>query len=75
MLHRDLLLAAGAVALERFHLGRESSRELVEGAFRAVLLRNVVDVVQLGHLRLPNNNQISGKPSFVDRPGVVTTRM
>jgi hypothetical protein len=34
MLHRDLLLAAGSVALERFHLRSERSRELGERTLR-----------------------------------------
>ena len=34
MLHRDFLLATGPVALERLHLRREGSRQLVERALR-----------------------------------------
>jgi hypothetical protein len=46
MLHRDLLLAARPVALERLHLSCECPRELVERALGAVLLRYVLDVGQ-----------------------------
>ncbi len=42
VLHRDLLLASSPVSLERLHLRREGPGELVEGAFGAVLLRDVV---------------------------------
>src|SRR5215472_14094770 len=35
ILHRDLLLAASSIALQRFHLSRERSQELVERTLRA----------------------------------------
>ena len=38
MLDGDLLLAAGAVALKRFQLGRECPGELVESTLGAILL-------------------------------------
>ena len=44
MLDRHLLLAAGAISLQGFHLGREGARQLVECALRAVLLGDVLDV-------------------------------
>jgi hypothetical protein len=44
MLHRDLLLAASSVTLERFHLRSERSRELGERALRTVLLPDVFNV-------------------------------
>ena len=46
VLHRDFLLPAGPISLKRLHLGRVGPRELVEGAFGAVLLRDVVNVRQ-----------------------------
>ena len=44
MPHRDLLLAARPVALERLHQGCECPGELVECALGAVLLCYVLDV-------------------------------
>src|SRR4051812_2566962 len=41
VMHRDLLLAAGPVALERLHLSRKRARQLVEGALGTVLLDDV----------------------------------
>src|SRR5262249_43601552 len=41
MLHGDLLLATGSVALERLHLSCKGPGELVERALGAVLLRDV----------------------------------
>ena len=46
MLDYDLLLLSGAIPFEGFHLGREGSRQLVEGALDAVLLGEVLNVVQ-----------------------------
>ena len=43
MLHRDFLLAAGPVALERLHLHCEGPRQLVECSLGAVLLRYGLD--------------------------------
>src|SRR5215208_844210 len=45
VLHRDLLLTAGSVPLQRLHLSREGAGELVEGALGAVLLGDVLDMV------------------------------
>ncbi len=44
VLHRDLLLASGSVALEGLDLRRERPGELVESAFRAVLLRDIFHI-------------------------------
>lgn len=44
MLHRNLLLAARAVFLQGFDLGSEGAGQLVEGAFGAVLLRDILDM-------------------------------
>src|SRR5437868_4379393 len=46
VLDRDLLFASRPVALEGFHLDREGSGELVEGALGAVLLGDVVNMVE-----------------------------
>src|SRR3954452_4422674 len=46
VLHRDLLLAAGSVALKRLQLSRKGAGELVEGPLGAVLLGNVLDVTE-----------------------------
>jgi hypothetical protein len=40
VLHRDLLLASGSVALEGFDLRRKGPCKLVERALGAILLRN-----------------------------------
>ena len=42
VLHADGLLASAPVSLERLHLCRERPGELIEGALRTVLLRNIV---------------------------------
>ena len=47
MLDCDLLLAPGPVFLERLDLRCERSRQFVESAFGAVLLGNIIDVLQL----------------------------
>ncbi len=44
MLHRNLLLAARAVFLQGFDLGSEGAGQLVEGAFGAILLRDILDM-------------------------------
>jgi hypothetical protein len=46
MFHCNFLLASGAVSLECFHLCSESPGEFVEGTFRAVLLWNIVHVIE-----------------------------
>jgi hypothetical protein len=46
VLHRDLLLSAGPVSLESFHLGGEGPGELGEGAHRAVLLGDIINVIE-----------------------------
>ena len=42
MLQRDILFGAGPAALKSLHLTHKCASELVEGAFRAVLLRDNV---------------------------------
>ena len=39
-----LLLPAGSITLQRFHLGSKRPGELVEGPFGAVLLGDCIDV-------------------------------
>ena len=51
VLHDHLLLAAGAVAFQRFHLRRERARQLVESALGTVLLGDVIHVVEAARRR------------------------
>src|SRR3954454_5263965 len=46
VLHGDLLLAAGSVALKRLQLSRKGAGRAVEGPLGAVLLGNVLDVAE-----------------------------
>ncbi len=67
VLHRDFLLAPVAVPPERFDLGRKCPSQLVEGAFGAVLLRDVVNVRQAareGHGRHVNGGHLRGELGF-----------
>ncbi len=56
MLDRHLLLSPGPVPPERFDLGREGPSQLVEGAFGAVLLLDVLNMRQpAGNRRSPSS--------------------
>jgi hypothetical protein len=60
VLNDDTLLASSSVSLQRLDLRREGAGELVERAFRAVLLRNVLDVIETtreGHCGIVNGGQ------------------
>ena len=65
--HRNLLLAAGAVSLECFHLRGESPGELVESTFRAVLLENSVHIIETAgkiHSQYVNSGHLRRKHCF-----------
>src|SRR6266852_2455306 len=86
MLHRDLLLAASSVALERFHLRSKRSREFGERALRTVLLPNVLNMreaarecharhVHSSHLACEHRlNLISRLNAFDDRKHEINSR-
>ena len=62
VLHADGLLASGSVSLERLDLRRKGAGELIEGALRAVLLRDVVHMsepAREGHGRVVNSGHLS----------------
>src|ERR1039457_7235005 len=64
MLHRDFLLSSGPVTLERLKLRREGSRELVESALRAVLLRDIFHMSKTareGHSRHMHDGHLRGE--------------
>src|SRR5215470_20431814 len=44
VLHRDLLLASGSIALECFDLGSKRSHELIERTLSTVLLQNIFNM-------------------------------
>ena len=61
VLNDDTLLAAGPVSSKRFDLSRKSPGQFVEGALGAVLLRNVLDVIETtreGHHRVVNGGHL-----------------
>jgi hypothetical protein len=67
MLDRDLLLPASPVSLEGLHLSRECPGELVEGALRTVLLRDVLNVIQAtreGHGCVVDGGHLSREHGF-----------
>ncbi len=67
VLHRDLLLSSGPVPPERFDLRREGASQLVEGAFGAVLLLDVLNMRQSsgeGHGRHVDGGHLSREHGF-----------
>ena len=67
VLHRDLLLSAGPVSLEGFHLSGEGSGELGEGAHCAVLLGDILNVIETAresHGRAVDRGHLSREHGF-----------
>jgi hypothetical protein len=67
VLHRDLLLASGSVSLECLYLRCEGPGEFVEGALRAILLRDIsrmLEPTRECHGRHMNGGHLRRKHGF-----------